>query len=222
MTHLIQQQNVYDVYDNISEHFSHTRHSIWDFVKEFLDTKGEKMKGVDIGCGNGKNMMYNPKLMITGFDICSGFVDICKNNGLCVFKGDCLELPCGSGVYDYAMSIAVYHHIVSNVDRKKAIREMLRVLKPGGQGMFSVWSVENQEGEKIKRTFRQGDNFVNWTRRTDKKVFQRYYHVFTEEMIIEFMDNFRYEISDLEIFNEKGNWVVKFVKNYQFTTIENK
>ena len=41
-------------------------------------------------------------------------------------------------------------------------------------------------------------------------------------MITEFMDNFRYEISDLEIFNEKGNWVVKFVKNYQFTTIENK
>ena len=43
------------------------------------------------------------------------------------------------------MSIAVYHHIVSYIDRKKAIREMLRVLKPGGQGMFSVWSVENQE-----------------------------------------------------------------------------
>ena len=60
--------------------------------------------------------------------------------------------------------------------RNLAMSEMIRVLKPGGEGLVSVWAVENQKGEKIKRNFVPKDNFVKWLRRSDKRLFQRYYH----------------------------------------------
>ena len=60
----IEQQYVHDVYDNIAEHFSDTRYCIWDFVKNFLENKSSDMKGIDIGCGNGKNMLCRKDLNI--------------------------------------------------------------------------------------------------------------------------------------------------------------
>ena len=46
--------------------------------------------------------------------------------------------------FDYSMSIAVFHHL-SDSDFKIAISEMIRTLKPGGHGIITVWSVENQQ-----------------------------------------------------------------------------
>jgi len=208
----IEQDHVYAVYSNISEHFSDTRFCIWDFVKSFLNSKDTHMKGIDIGCGNGKNMRYNTNLTLEGFDNCSNFVNICRKNGLSVRLGNCLCIPCQSNYYDYAMSIAVYHHMASDEHRVIAISEMIRSLKHGGHGIFSVWSVENQEGEKIKRDFKKGSNYVKWMRKRDGKVFQRYYYVFSKDMIQKLMNNFKELIYDIKIYNERGNWVVEFKK----------
>lgn len=208
----IEQEFVNEVYSNISEHFSDTRFCIWDFVKMFLDSKAKNMKGIDIGCGNGKNMRYNSELTIDGIDNCSNFVNICRENNLNVKLGNCLCIPCQSNNYDYAMSIAVYHHMASDEHRITAISEMIRCLKHGGHGIFSVWSIENQDGEKIKRDFKKGSNYVKWMRKRDGKVFQRYYYVFSKDMIQKLMNNFKELIYDIKIYNERGNWVVEFKK----------
>ena len=208
----IEEEYVTKVYKNISEHFADTRFCIWNFVKNFLDTKKSNMRGIDIGCGNGKNMCYNRSLKIDGFDNCDNFVGICKEKGLSVRRGNCLCLPCQPNSYDYAMAIAVYHHMASDEHRKTAITEMIRTLKRGGKGIFSVWSVENQKGEKISRNFIPGDNYVKWMRKRDSKIFQRYYYVYTEEMIVSLMNNFTDLVRDVNIFNERGNWIVEFTK----------
>lgn len=210
--HAIEENNVYGVYDSIAEYFSNTRYSVWVFVKKFLETKSENQRGADIGCGNGKNMLWNPTLQITGYDNCMGFLDICRSKGLRVKHGDCMNLPCDDNVYDYAMAVAVYHHMASNAHRTKAVHEMIRILKPGGHGMFSVWSVENQQNEKIKREFKAGVNFVSWVRQSDNKIYERYYYVYTEPMIVVFMSQFQDKVCDVEIYNERGNWIVEFRK----------
>ncbi len=208
----IEEKHVYEVYSNISAHFSDTRFCVWDFVKKFLDTKTLDMKGIDIGCGNGKNMCYNNNLKIDGYDNCHNFVKICNDKGLNAKLGNCLCLPCQPNTYDFAMAIAVYHHMASDEHRKTAIREMIRTLKPGGKGLFSVWSVENQAGEKIVRNFVAGDNYVQWMRKKDSKIFKRYYYVYTNEMIVFLMAKFRDRIKNINITNERGNWVVEFEK----------
>ena len=208
----IEDEHVNEVYRNISEHFADTRFCIWNFVKNFLDTKDENMRGIDIGCGNGKNICYNKKLKIDGFDNCNNFVEICRDKGLNVKLGNCLCLPSESNIYDYAMAVAVFHHMASDEHRITAINEMIRILKSGAKGIFSVWSVENQEGEKISRNFVPGDNYVKWRNRRDGQIFQRYYYVYTKEMIISMMNNFIEQIKEIKIFNERGNWIVEFIK----------
>lgn len=208
----IEQQYVHDVYDNIAEHFSDTRYCIWDFVKNFLENKSSEMKGIDIGCGNGKNMLCRKDLNICGLDTCHNFIIICKRKSLDVKMGNCTNLPYQDEMFDYAMSIAVYHHLSNENGRVQALNEMLRVLKKNGEGLFSVWSVENQEGEKVKRNFTPGDNYVKWMRKSDGKIFSRYYYVYNQDMIKMFMQKFSDRITNMKIFNERGNWVVQFVK----------
>lgn len=48
---------VKDVYNSISEHFSHTRYKPWPSVKDFLLQIPENSIVGDIGCGNGKYML---------------------------------------------------------------------------------------------------------------------------------------------------------------------
>ena len=108
---------------------------------DFLESQETNMKGLDIGCGNGKNILNFPYLNIDGVDKCQGFVDICNDKGLNVMCGDCLDLyDYKDESYDYAMSIAVYHHLSTNEHRFKAVMEMIRVLKPGGRGIFCLLS----------------------------------------------------------------------------------
>ena len=43
------------------------------------------------------------------------------------------------------MSIAVVHHFDQEEDRIKAVKEMIRVLKPNGKLLFTVWAYESDE-----------------------------------------------------------------------------
>ena len=76
--------------NEIAEHFDDTRFSVWDMVRHFLENKAD-LKGLDVGCGNGKNMLY-PKNMV-GLEKCKKLVDICKSKNLNVIEGDCCKLP---------------------------------------------------------------------------------------------------------------------------------
>lgn len=193
----MEKTHVNDVYDEIAEHFDDTRFSIWDMVRNFLENKAD-LKGLDVGCGNGKNMLY-PKNMV-GVEKCKKLVDICRNKQLNVAEGDCCELSFEDNSFDYLICIAVFHHLDSIERRKKAIEEFNRVVKPGGKVLVSVWSYENQEA---KRNFHPGDNLVPWRRQKDKKIFKRYYHIFSEKMIRSYFANAE------KIYNERGNWVVE-------------
>jgi ubiquinone/menaquinone biosynthesis C-methylase UbiE len=45
---------VHQVYNQIADHFSNTRHSAWPGVVEFIQSLKKDSVMLDIGCGNGK------------------------------------------------------------------------------------------------------------------------------------------------------------------------
>ena len=45
---------VHTIYNEIADHFSHTRHSAWPGVAKFIDSMSPDATMLDIGCGNGK------------------------------------------------------------------------------------------------------------------------------------------------------------------------
>ena len=210
----IEQEFVLDVYDNIAEHFSDTRYCIWDFVKNFLDKQVSSQKGIEIGCGNGKHLCIRNDLDIIGIDSCEKFVDICTKKNIRVFQQNCCNLTFTDNSFDYAMSVAVFHHLSTDIRRYNALKEMIRILKPGGKGMISVWSLEqtNRNNNMKKRLFVPGDNYVPWMRKKDKKIFKRYYYIFNESMFKKYIEQFNECISIDTICNVRGNWVIEFTK----------
>lgn len=210
----IERKNVLEVYDNIAEHFADTRFCVWMFVKEFLSHRHIDERGLEIGCGNGKNLCIRHDLNIIGIDNCQKFVDICTLKNLKVFNQQCCRLQFKDNTFDYILSIAVFHHLASQTRRYKGVKEMIRVLQSGGSGIFSVWGVEQKDRKnnmKIRR-FVPGDNYVPWTRKSDGIIFERYYHIFNKGMIMTFLENFREKIIINRLFNTRGNWVVQFTK----------
>ena len=210
----IEQEYVLSVYNDIAEHFSDTRYCKWNFVTNFLDAQQPIDKGIEIGCGNGKNLCIRNDLNIIGIDTCQSFINICMEKKLRVFQQNACNLTFTDNSFDYAMSVAVFHHLSTDIRRYKALKEMIRILKPGGKGMISVWSLEqtNRNNNMKKRLFVPGDNYVPWMRKKDKKIFKRYYYIFNESMFKKYIEQFNECIYIDTISNVRGNWVIEFTK----------
>lgn len=207
-----EKQHVKDVYDAIASDFSRTRTRIWNHVQNFLDNIPDDSKCIDIGCGNGKNMMYaNNRLDFTGIDNCENFVKICRERNLNTECMDCCDLQFDDETFDHAISIAVIHHMTSYERRYKAVSELIRVLKKDGTALISFWSVENQD----KFAFNVGDNMVKWKHSLTNITYDRFYYIFNEQLLKKFIDEFinEFTIEILEIVNEKGNWYIKIKKS---------
>lgn len=207
----IENKYVKEVYKEIATHFSDTRYCVWDMVNIFLNKQKNETNGIEIGCGNGKNLNVNKKVKIIGIDNCTELIKICKEKKLEVILADCCKLPFNSYKFDFALSIAVFHHLASDDRRLNAISEMIRILKIDGLGIISVWSLENQENEKKKRKFEKGDNIVLWHRKSDNKKFNRYYYIYDYLEITKLFCNFN-NINIIDVYNQRGNWVIEFKK----------
>ena len=194
----IEKKHVYEVYDKISEHFSHTRYKPWPLVAEFLNSLEKNSLVIDIGCGNGKYLGVNENLLMFGTDRSANLLSIAKEKNIksqC-FVADSLKLPIKSHVFDAGISIAVIHHFSNELLRIQALKEIFRVIKKGGKVLVYVWAMEQKE-----KKFTEQDNFVPWhlqnkyenetkvetmqngpNIKEDKNincmVYQRYYHVF--------------------------------------------
>tara|TARA_B100001093_G_scaffold383329_1_gene368978 strand:+ start:1914 stop:2597 length:684 start_codon:yes stop_codon:yes gene_type:complete len=211
---------VYTFYKNNFDNFSDTRKNIWPCVQNYIDKQLDNSNIFEIGCGNGKNMMYakNKGHQVTGIDRCSEFVNLCVEKGLNnTYTDCCLRQSFIDDQFDCVLSIAVFHHLSTDEHRIKALDNMINVIKPGGTGFLTVWAVEQPDNTKKKFTI--GDNIVKWNRPYDDennirkyKVFNRYYYVYTKQMFMDYLNNFTDRIEIINIFNEYGNWICEFAK----------
>ena len=208
----IERKYVLNVYDEISRHFDDTRFCIWNSVRDFLSrNNGANLIGLDIGCGSGKNLKMGNNMI--GIDNSEEMVNICLKKKYKALLGECNSLPFEDNSFDYSIAIAVFHHLSNENRRIKALNEMIRILKKGGRGLITLWSVENQENEKKKRKFTQGDNYVKWTNRNDNdKLLWRYIYIYNEEMVYDLLKKIS-NVNIVNIFNEHGNWIIEFIKN---------
>ena len=206
----LEELNVANVYDKIASSFDRTRYKVWLSVSKFLDSINPKINHtiLEIGCGNGKNMIYNEKLNIIGCDISEPFINICQEKGLNVFKSDQRKIEKPDNSFDYILSIAVLHHLEKVNDRQIAIDEIVRLLKIGGKAIIQVWS-NFKYSEQINEN---NDFLVNW-KNDDNILYSRYYHKFEKD---EFRKLFiKDKINILEFYEEKNNFIC-IIEKYKF------
>jgi SAM-dependent methyltransferase len=101
---------------------------------------------LDCGCGTGSNLeMLRPFGDAAGFDLTATGVVFAYRHGHRVAQASIGEIPFASGRFDLATSFDVFQCLPDDVERS-AIREMARVLKPGGRMLLHVAALEMLHG----------------------------------------------------------------------------
>ncbi|GAA5795878.1 S-adenosyl-L-methionine-dependent methyltransferase [Helicostylum pulchrum] len=185
-----EQKNVHEVYEVIATHFSDTRYKPWPVVEDFLNGLKPGSLGADVGCGNGKYIGVNPNVLVLGSDRSSNLIKIVHDRGFEGMVADGLNLPYRDNSFDFAISIAVIHHFASPERRLQAIKDLFKIVKPGGRVLVFVWALEQTKFSKRNFEPGQQDVFVPWKltpkkgqteikeKEEDFPVYNRYYHLF--------------------------------------------
>ncbi|KAI9730925.1 MAG: tRNA methyltransferase, has a role in tRNA modification [Claussenomyces sp. TS43310] len=192
-----EEEHVHAVYEQIASHFSATRHKPWPIVDDFLRSQPAGSVGVDVGCGNGKYLRVNPDVFIVGSDRSANLVGIAaRHQPHAAVVADNLSLPHDrAGRFDFAISIAVVHHLSTPERRRAAIAGVLDCLRrPAGRALLYVWALEQSTSRRGWDAGHEQDVMVPWVmkaaRRRDEDcdeaapaaaaetTFQRYYHLY--------------------------------------------
>lgn len=198
-----EKQYVEQVYSSIAEHFDKTRYHSWPKIRQFINNLPTGITIYDIGCGNGRNMNIRSDCNFIGYDSNQQLINQAVNKKHKCFLGDNLSLPISNNIADAVMSIAVIHHFCNQERRIQALKELFRILKPGGQILIYVWA---KEQEKFKNDNK--DTFLKWTNQKDNSILYRYYYLFNQnELDTLIITNFP-EISIIESGKQCGNWYI--------------
>ncbi|XP_002720871.2 probable tRNA methyltransferase 9B isoform X1 [Oryctolagus cuniculus] len=155
----LEKQHVHAVYESTAPYFSDLQSKAWPRVRQFLQEQKPGSLVADIGCGTGKYLKVNSQVHALGCDYCGPLVEIARNRGCEVMVCDNLNLPFRDQGFDAIISIGVIHHFSTKQRRIRAIKEMARVLVPGGRLMIYVWAMEQKN-----RHFETQDVLVPWNR----------------------------------------------------------
>ncbi|CAJ2511561.1 Uu.00g071860.m01.CDS01 [Anthostomella pinea] len=198
-----EQQHVHSVYESIAPHFSATRHKPWPVVASFLSSLAPGSVGLDVGCGNGKYLAVNPAIHILGSDRSAQLVRIARDHGgerrADVAVADGLALPFRNGRADFAVCIAVLHHLSTKERRVGGVRALLDAVRDdGGKILVFVWALEQRSSRRGWDEGSDQDQLVPWVMKTNKTkpkpksevegqgegdgdgdtTYQRYYHLY--------------------------------------------
>jgi arsenite methyltransferase len=122
----------------------------WDRILDRLRLRGDE-RVLDMGCGRGAVLTAVARRLthgrVTGVDIWSrhdqsgNARDVTVRNAslegvsdrVDIETGDMRALPFPDGTFDVVVSSLAIHNIRSNADRRQAVAEGFRVLRPGGR-----------------------------------------------------------------------------------------
>ena len=145
---------------------------------------------LDIGCGSGAMSILCVKKFrkctVTGMDYWGSGWDYgkeqCEKNAQlekakrCEFvQGDARNIPFPDKSYDAVISNFVFHEIRTEKDKRRLVREALRVLKPGGvfalQDMFGSKRLYGNMEEFVEELKAEGIREIHYEANTEKEDF---------------------------------------------------
>ena len=131
---------------NISKSFAHPDYPAcapFSSLVDYSEVKGKKV--LEIGCGMGAHasVFANAGAQVTAIDLTQRAVSLTRQRfelfnikNASVIKVDAENLPFEDNSFDFVWSWGVIHH---SADTQKIVKEILRVLKPGGKVSVMVY-----------------------------------------------------------------------------------
>ncbi|MEK7136088.1 MAG: class I SAM-dependent methyltransferase [Patescibacteria group bacterium] len=120
--------------------------------------KEQKVNTVlDLGCGTGRHSIFlaNQGFDVSAFDLAQDGVDTFKEKvrdlelPIDIQVGDMLDLPYEEESFDAVLSMYTVHHADLN-GLEKTLKNVHKVLKPGGEAFITLTSKETDSWEKYK------------------------------------------------------------------------
>ena len=169
-----------EVFDQIAPGWYGFRH--WTIFRWELESLAEQWREgclLNVGCGHGPDFLpFRGKFELYGVDFSGEMLNFARKYAekfdlsVNLVLADAVYLPLADNVFNWAISVATYHHIKGSQERLAALQELRRVLKPGGEAFITVWN-RYQPGF----WFKSKETLVPW--RTREKTIYRYYYLFT-------------------------------------------
>jgi len=169
-----------EVFDEIAESWYRVRH--WPLLRDDLDALAARWQGgklLNVGCAHGPDFLSfrqgfelygvdsSPAMLRQGTGYSAKF-----NFYVNLVISDALSLPFADDTFDWAISVAAYHHIEGRREREKAFTELKRVLKPEGQAFLTVWN-----WGQPRFWLKSREQRIPW--KLKEKTVYRYYHLFS-------------------------------------------
>ena len=140
-----------EVFDEIAPGwYGFRHHTIFKSELEALAGHWQKGSLLNIGCGHGPDFLpFKAGFELYGVDYSIEMLRLAQKYSAKygfnphVVQADARQLPFKDESFDYAISIAAYHHIEDKTGRFIAFMELKRVLKPGGEAFITVWIMDN-------------------------------------------------------------------------------
>ena len=175
-----------EVWDAIARPWKEFRQYDVSDVVEFL--KNKKGRVLDLGCGSGRNFYDIEGLDFYGVDFSEKMVELAGARGYVeVKKAGVDAVPYDDGFFDCVIFSAVLHCVDSAEKRRKALEEVFRVLKNGGEALVSVWG----RGQKrLKNRAKEG--VVPWS--LDGKRYERYTYIYDFEELRGELEDVGFEV----------------------------
>lgn len=138
MYHFDEIAHKYDflIKDHVREHLLVKKSGI---ILDYLHDSGiHEGRGLDMGCGTGHyaQRMAEHGYNITGLDYSLAMLqNACNSSSPGTLKhvqASATALPFTRDAFDFAYTINVLHHIATPEDQQQALRELLRIVRPGG------------------------------------------------------------------------------------------
>ena len=169
-----------EVFDQIAESWYRVRH--WPLLKVELDAlaaRWQSGKLLDVGCAHGPDLLaFSHGFELFGVDLSPAMLrQAVRYSGKFKFyvnlvMAEASLLPFADNTFDWAISVAAYHHIRRSEEREMAFQELRRILKPNGEAFITVWN----RGQR-RFWFKSKEQQVPW--RLREKTVYRYYHLFS-------------------------------------------
>ncbi len=203
-------KEVKEAFEEIAKVFTESRQEPW---KEIL-TLIEHSQGpvLDAGCGCGANAVYIAKISkqnYVGLDITINMLKKLRQIiDVDTVAGDLTRLPFRDSSFRVVTCIATLHHVAAREERIRAIKEIVRVLKKGGQALITVWS--RSVIKNLRDYIDKGEIvLIPWSWRLNKKIY-RVYHLYTDKELIEEVDEATHRIKIVVY----GRYIRKRFENY--------
>ncbi len=169
-----------NIFNQIAPGWYSFRHwSIFRSELEALAQRWQMGRLLNLGCAHGPDFLpFRDGFDLYGVDFSTEMLRFARkysqkfNLAVNLTLADVSSLPYPDETFDWAISVATYHHIKSGEKKRVALSELRRVLKPGGEAFITVWN-----HWQPRFWFKSKEVAVPW-RKKDRTLY-RYYYLFS-------------------------------------------